>query len=399
MDLFEKCRRFDLTKKAEEAGVYPYFIPIQSQTGPEVTIGGKKKLMLGSNNYLGLTQHPKVIEAAIKAVEKYGTSCTGSRLMNGTLDLHLELESRLAKFTKKDATLVFTTGYQSNLGTISALAGRHDTVVIDKADHASIVDGCKMSNAELIRFKHNDMEDLDRALAACDPKYGILLIVDGVFSMEGDVCDLPEIVRLKKKYGARLLVDEAHSVGVFGEGGRGVADHFGLIDECDLIVGTFSKSFASTGGYLAGDQDVIHYVRHAARPFTFTAAIPPSSAAAALASLEVIETEPERRVRLWENATKMKKWLDELGFCTGNTRSQIVPIVVGDEMKLAYFWKRLFDLGVYTNAAVSPAVEPDHALIRSSYMSTHTEEHLSAAVAIIEQAGRELELIDGKAHA
>ena len=393
VDLFERCRRFDKPKQAEAAGCYPYFIPIQSQTGPDVIIDGRRMIMLGSNNYLGLTQHPKVIEAAVRAVEKYGSGCTGSRLMNGTLDLHLELESRLAHFAKKEAALVFTTGYQVNLGCISALVGRHDTVVIDKADHASIVDGCMLSHARVARFKHNDMADLERILSSLDPQHGILLVVDGVFSMEGDLANLPKIAELKKRYGARLLVDEAHSVGVFGEGGRGTAEYFGLIDDVDLIVGTFSKSFASTGGYVAGDADVIYYIRHLARPLLFTAAIPPASAAAALAALDVIETEPERRARLWENSNKMKRWYDELGFCTGGTQSPIIPLVIGEEMRLAQFWRRLFDLGVFTNAAVAPAVEPDRALIRTSYMATHTDSHLTAAIEIVGQAGRELGLI------
>lgn len=393
MDLFEKCRRFNRTKAAEEQGYYPYFIPIQSPAGPDVIIDGRRMVMLGSNNYLGLTQHPSVIEAAAKAVEKYGTGCTGSRLMNGTFDLHLELESRLARFAQKEAALVFTTGYQVNLGCISALVGRHDTVVIDKADHASIVDGCMLSHAKVVRYKHNDMEDLERVLASLDPRQGILLVVDGVFSMEGDLAKLPEIVKLKKKYGARLLVDEAHSVGVFGEGGRGTYEHFGVQDDVDLVVGTFSKSFASTGGYLAGDADVIYYVKHAARPFLFTAAIPPASAAAALAALDIIETEPERRARLWQNVHKMKRWYDELGFHTGSSESPVIPLIVGEETRLAKFWRRLFDLGVFTNAAVSPAVEPDRALIRTSYMATHTDEHLTTAIEVAQRAGKELGII------
>ena len=393
MDLFEKCSQYDRTREAEAAGLYPFFVPISSQTGPEVTIGGRRLIMLGSNNYLGLTQHPKVSEAAIKAVEKYGSGCTGSRLMNGTLDLHLELEKRLARFAKKDATLVFTTGYQVNLGVISALVGRHDTVVIDKADHASIVDGCMLSHAKVARYKHNDVADLERVLSGLDQRHGILIVVDGVFSMEGDLARLPEIVELKKKYNARLLVDEAHSVGVFGEGGRGVAEHFGVLDDVDLIVGTFSKSFASTGGYVAGPAEVIYYIQHAARPFLFTAAIPPSSAAAALAALEVIETEPERRTKLWHNAETMRRWYKELGFDTGASESPVIPLIVGEDMRLARFWRRLFDLGVFANAAVSPAVEPGHALIRTSYMASQDDCHLSRAIEIVQQAGRDLGLI------
>jgi len=393
VDLFEKCQRYTKPKEAEAAGYYPYFIPIQSQAGPDVVVNGRRMIMLGSNNYLGLTQHPKVIEGAIRAVERYGTGCTGSRLMNGTFDLHLELESRLARFARKEAALVFTTGYQVNLGCISALVGRHDTVVIDKADHASIVDGCMLSHARVVRYKHNDMGDLERTLASVDRSHGVLVVVDGVFSMEGDLANLPEIVRLKREYGARLLVDEAHSVGVFGEGGRGTYEHFGLVDDVDLVVGTFSKSFASTGGYVAGEADVIYFIRHTARPFLFTAAIPPASAAAALAALDIIETEPERRAKLWENANKMKRWYDELGFRTGNSESPIIPLIVGEDVRLAQFWRRLFDLGVFTNAAVAPAVEPDRALIRTSCMATHTDEHLAAAIEVVQQAGKELGLI------
>lgn len=392
MDLFERCRVYDKPKAAEAAGIYPFFVPIQSQTGPEVIIDGQRKIMLGSNNYLGLTQHPKVIEAALKAIEKYGTSCTGSRFMNGTLDLHVELETRLAAFSKKQSALVFSTGYQVNLGTISALMGRHDTVIIDRSDHASIVDGCILSGAKIVRFKHNDMIDLERVLAAQNPAHAILVVVDGVFSMEGDLTNLPEVVRLKKKYGARLLVDEAHSVGVFGEGGRGTAEHFGVLDDVDLIVGTFSKSFASTGGYLAGDADVVYYVRHFARPFLFTAAMPPASVAAALAALDVIETEPERRTKLWASARKMKTWFDELGLDTCGTESTVVPIVVGEDMRVAGFWRRLLDLGVFTNAAVSPAVDPGHGLIRTSYMSTHEDHHLVEAMEIIARAAKEFGL-------
>ena len=393
MDLFDKCRRYDRTKEAEAAGWYPYFIPMQSESGPEVTIDGRRVIMLGSNNYLGLTQHPHIMEMSRKALEAYGPSCTGSRLMNGTLELHLELERRLAKFTRKEAALVFTTGYQVNLGTISALAGRRDTVVIDKADHASIVDGCKLSGANVVRFKHGDLADLERVLQQADQTHGILIVIDGVFSMEGDLADLPKIVELKKKYNARLLVDEAHSVGVFGEGGSGTCEHFGVIDDVDLIMGTFSKSFASTGGYIAGDAEVIYYIKHAARPFLFTAAMPPSSVAAALASLDIIESEPERRAKLWKNVHFMKKGLDELGFDTGHSKSPVIPVAVGDDLRNVQFWRRLLDLGVFANAAVSPAVEPGHALIRSSYMATHDEEILGRALKAFEQAGKDLELI------
>jgi 8-amino-7-oxononanoate synthase len=386
-DLFAKCATLTRPRQAEELGCYPFFIPLESEAGPEVVIGGRRMVMLGSNNYLGLTQHPHVKEAAIRAVEQYGSGCTGSRLMNGTLDLHRELEARLAQFTNKESALVFTTGYQTNLGTISALVGRHDTVVLDRSVHASIIDGCRLGLGEIARFKHNDMEDLERVLQGIDPRRGILIVVDGVYSMEGDVANVPELVRLKKKYNARLMVDEAHSTGVFGAGGRGVSEYFGLLDDVDIYTATFSKSFASIGGFLAANAEVIYYVRHMARALLFSAALPPASAAAALAALDIIEQEPERRVRLWENTNYLLSGLKELGFTTGKSESPVIPLIVGDEMRLAFFWRGLFDGGVFTNAAVSPAVEPDRALIRLSLMATHTPEHLSFALGVMKQTG------------
>ena len=378
---------------AEAFGIYPYFVPIESEAGPEVVINGETKVMLGSNNYLGLTQHPKVKEAARAAVERYGSGCTGSRLMNGTLDLHVELERRLAEWMKCEAALVFTTGFQTNLGTISALVGRHDTVVIDRSDHASIVDGCRLAMGESLRFKHNDLDDLERVLQKIESGRGILIVVDGVYSMEGDLADLPGIVKLAKKYGARLLVDEAHSAGVFGDQGRGTADHFGVRDEIDLIMTTFSKSFASIGGFIAADADVIYFMQHKGRAFLFRASLPPASTAAALAALDIIETEPDRRERLWANARRMKKELAGLGFNTGDSKSPVIPIIVGEEIRLATFWRRLLDAGVYTNAAVTPAVEPDRALIRTSYMATHEDKHLDRALEIFAKVGKQCSLI------
>ena len=393
MDLFAKTKAYTKPKMAEAFGIYPYFVPIESEAGPEVIINGETKVMLGSNNYLGLTQHPKVKEAARAAVERYGSGCTGSRLMNGTLDLHVELERRLANWMQRDAALVFTTGFQANLGTISALVGRHDTVVIDRADHASIVDGCRLALGDSVRFKHNDLDDLERVLQKIEPGGGILIVVDGVYSMEGDLAELPGIVELAKKYGARILVDEAHSAGVFGEQGRGTADHFGVRDEIDLIMTTFSKSFASIGGFIAADADVIYFIKHNGRAFLFSASLPPASTAAALAALDIIETEPERRERLWANARRMKKELAGLGFNTGDSKSPVIPIIVGEEIRLATFWRRLLDAGVYTNAAVTPAVEPDRALIRTSYMATHEDKHLDRALEIIAKVGKQCSLI------
>jgi 8-amino-7-oxononanoate synthase len=365
---------------------------VQSQAGPEVTVDGRRMLMFGSNNYLGLTQHPHVQQAAKRAIERYGTSCTGSRFLNGTLDLHLELERRLAAFTRKEAALVFTTGYQTNLGVISALIGRRDVAVIDRRNHASIMDGCRLGFGKIVKYRHNDMEHLERVLAAHAGRYGIIIIVDGIFSMEGDLCDLPNIVRLKNKYGARLILDDAHGVGVLGARGVGTAEHFELVDEVDLIVGTFSKSLASTGGFVAGDEELIYYIKHNARSMVFSASIPPASAAAALAALEVIEGEPGLRAQLWRVVARWRAGVEALGLDIGPTVSQIVPILVKDDLKLAFFWRRLFDLGLYVNAAVSPAVEPGRALVRSSCIATHTDEHVERALAILAQATTELGL-------
>lgn len=392
MDPFGKCRTFDRPKAVEAMGCYPYFIPIQSQAGPEVTVDGRSLLMFGSNNYLGLTQHPAVISAAIEAVRKYGTSCTGSRFLNGTLDLHVELERRLAEFARKPGALVFTTGYQTNLGVISAIVGRHDLVVIDRVDHASVLDGCRLGWGDIVKFRHNDMGHLEQILKANLGKRGLVIVVDGIFSMEGDLCDLPGIVSLKKKYGARLILDDAHGIGVFGATGRGTAEHFGLEDEVDLLIGTFSKSLASTGGFVAGDEEVIYYLKHHARSLIFSASIPPASAAAALAAIDIIEREPERRANLWKVVKEWIAGLKELGLDTGQTASQIVPIVIGDEIKLTLFWRRLFDYGFYGNAAVPPGVEPGRALIRSSCIATHTREHVDRALAIVAQAARDLNL-------
>jgi len=393
LDLFDKCGRLTKPREAQLGGFYPYFVPIESPSGPEVIIGGKPMIMLGSNNYLGLTQHPTVIEAARAAIDRYGTGCTGSRLLNGTLDLHQELERRLARFVGKESALVFTTGFQVNLGVISALVGRNDVLILDRADHASIVDGARLSFGKTVRFPHNDMGQLERILQAHAGSSGCLIVVDGVFSMEGDLANLPEIVRLAQRYGARVMVDDAHGVGVMGPDGRGTAHHFGVEEQVDLIMGTFSKSFASTGGFVAGSEEVIYYIKHTARAFLFSASIPPASAAAALAALDVIESEPERVDKLWANARRMKHELDALGFDTGASTTPIIPIVVGEEYRLAFLWRKVFDSGVFVNAAVAPAVEPDHALLRTSYMATHEPRHLDRALAVFEQAGKEFGLI------
>ena len=393
LDLFDKVGKLTKPREAQMAGIYPFFTAIESPSGPEVVIDGRPMLMLGSNNYLGLTQHPHVVDAARQAVDRYGTGCTGSRLLNGTLVLHEELESRLARYMKKEAALVFTTGYQVNLGVIASLVHRNDILILDRADHASIVDASRLAFGKTVRYPHNDMTALERILQAHEGQHGMLIVVDGVFSMEGDLANLPEIVRLAKKYGARTLVDDAHGVGVMGELGRGTADHFGLNDQVDLVMGTFSKSFASTGGFVAGTEEVIYFIKHIARSFLFSASIPPASAAAALAALDIIESEPELRTKLWRNSDKMRAELKGMGFDTGGSVTPILPIVVGDEYRCGFLWRKVFDKGVFVNAAVAPAVEPDRALLRTSYMATHTDDHLDRALSVFQECGREFGLI------
>jgi len=399
MDLFDRCFNYGPghplydAKIAEEQGVYPYFLPFEGTEGTEVFYKGRKLIMLGSNNYLGLTHHPKVKEAAKKAIDEYGTSVSGSRFMNGTLKIHRELEEALAEFLQKETALVFSTGYQTNLGTISALLSPKDYAVMDKEDHASIVDGWKMSGAHFARFNHNDMESLESALSKIPDDAGKLIVVDGVYSMAGDIAPLPQIVELKKKYGARLMVDDAHSIGVLGKNGRGTANYFGLEKETDIIMGTFSKSFASLGGFIAGDKEVINYVKHFARSFIFSAAMTPASAAAALASLKVMQEEPERIEHLWSIANRMRKGLKELGFDTGTSNTPVIPVYIRDRWKTVFIWKELFDLGVYVNPVFPPAVQPNDSLLRTSYIATHTEEQIDRALSIFEKAGKKIGII------
>ena len=395
-DLFEKCFNFHDADNVKAMGIYPYFHPMQSAPGDEVVIDGHKCIMVGSNNYLGLVNHPKVKEAAAEAVRKYGSGCTGSRFLNGTLDLHLELEARLAKFMHKEAALVFSTGFQTNLGTISSLVGKSDAIIIDRQVHACIVDGCRLSYGKVYKFAHNDMDDLERVIANVrniNSRGGLLIAVDGVFSMEGDVIELPRLVEIAKKYGARILVDDAHGIGVMGETGAGTAQHFGLIDEVDMTMGTFSKSFASLGGFIAGNHKVIDYIQHTARSLIFSASIPPSNAAAVLAALDILEAEPERRENVLKNGRRIKKEFKALGFDTGNSVTPIVPIVIGEDLDAFAFWKELFDNGVFTNPVVSPAVPPGQAMIRTSYTATHTEAQLDKVVEVISKVGRAKGLI------
>ena len=396
VDLFDKCSTFTAANKVREAGIYPYFRPLQSAPGDEVIIDGQKCLMIGSNNYLGLVGHPKVNEAAINAVKKFGSGCTGSPFLNGTLDLHLELQQRLAKFAGTEDALVFSTGFQTNLGTISCLVSKNDALVIDRQVHACIVDACRLSYGKTYKFAHNDMEDLDRVLAKVrevNTRGGILIAVDGIFSMEGDIIDLPSLVNVADKYGAKVLIDDAHSVGVLGRTGAGTAEHFGLRDRVDLTIGTFSKSFAAQGGFAAGKHEVIDYVRHFGRALIFSASITPSSAAAVLAALDIIESEPERREQLWKNAFRMQREIHNLGFDIGHTATPIIPIIVGDDMACFEFWKALFDNGVYTNPVVSPAVAPGGALIRTSYTATQTDAQLDRVLEVLAKVGREKGLI------
>jgi 8-amino-7-oxononanoate synthase len=393
MDIFDKCvGGYAEAQAARDVGLYPYFIPLTNNEGTESLLGDKHVIMIGSNNYLGLTTHPEVRQAAVDAVEVYGPSCTGSRFLNGTLELHLVLERQLAEWMGKEAALVFSTGYQVNVGTISALVGRDDYVVTDKEDHASIIDGCKMAYGRMKRFVHNDVESLDRALASIPEDAGKLVVVDGVFSMGGDIAPLPDIIPVCQKHDARLMVDDAHSVGVLG-GGRGTAAHFGVTDDVDLIMGTFSKSFASLGGFIAGDADVVDYIQHTARSLIFSASIPPANAAAALASLHVMQEEPERIERLNEIANFMHRRYREMGFFIGNTQTPIIPIIIRDYEKTLRAWKMLLDEGVYTNPVVPPAVPPNLSLLRTSYMATHTDEQLETVLATMKRVGKALDII------
>jgi 8-amino-7-oxononanoate synthase len=392
MDIFSKCLNFTDAKEAIKAGYYPYFIPMTRSDGTVAEYQGHKLIMCGSNNYLGLTTHPDVREAAKDAITLFGTSCTGSRFLNGTLELHEQLERELADWVGKPASLVFSTGMQVNLGTISAMLGRQDVVILDKHDHASIVDGARLSWGRIERFQHNDIEDLGRVLAAIPKNNGKLVIVDGVFSMEGDIAPLPDLVEICRKYGARLMVDDAHSLGVLGEG-RGTAAHFGLTNEVDLIMGTFSKSLASLGGFIAGDEDVIHYIKHHARAFIFSASLSPANTAAALAALQVMRKEPERVERVTQIANRMRREFLELGFNTGNSMTPIVPIFIGDTSRTFMTWKLLFQNGVFVNATIPPAVPEGKQLLRTSFMATHTEEQLCQIIKTFEAVGRQIGLI------
>ena len=392
MDLFDKCYNFTEAKIAIAAGYYPYFLPLTGNEGTEAVFKGKRLIMCGSNNYLGLTVDPRVRQAAIEAIEKFGSSCTGSRFLNGNLEFHEQLEREIADYVGKEAALVFSTGMQVNLGAISALVGRGDYIILDKEDHASIVDGAMLSMGEIRRYAHNDMGELERLLSRLPTDKGKLVVVDGVFSMGGDLAPLPEIVALCKEYDARLMVDDAHGLGVTG-GGRGTSWQMGVTEDVDLIMSTFSKSFASLGGFIAGDEPVIHYIKHHARSLLFSASIPPSNAAAALAALHIMREEPQRVQRLNEIGDYMRTGFKRLGFNTGNSVTPIIPIIVGDRMRTIMIWHVLFDAGVFVNPILTPAVPQGMDLLRTSYMATHTEVQLDKVLAIFEQVGKQVGLI------
>jgi len=388
MDIFEKCYNYTEAKEAMAAGIYPYFHALETGQDTEVIIEGRKTIMLGSNNYLGLTSHPRVKAAAIKAIEKFGSGCSGSRFLNGTLTLHLELEKRLAEFLHKEAALTFSTGFQTNLGIISALAGRNDYIICDSENHASIVDACRLSFAKVLKFAHNDMDDLERILSKIDDSHGKLVVVDGVFSMEGDVCDLPNIVRLCKKYGARLMIDDAHGFGVLGKCGRGTAEYFGLEDEVDIIMLTFSKSLASLGGAMVASEDVVHYVKHHSRPFIFSASIPPANVAAAIESLEIIKEEPQRIKNLLDISKYLREGLEKLGiplYRANNRITPIIPIMTYTNEKTLLATKLLREEGIYVNPVLSPAVKPGLCRLRVNLTATHTKEQMDFALSVFEK--------------
>lgn len=392
MDIFEKCYQYSTVKDAKATGIYPYFIPLDENEGTEVIYEGRHLIMCGSNNYLGLTTHPKVRAAALDAINHYGTSCTGSRFLNGNMSLHEKLEAELAAWVGKEASLVFSTGMQVNLGTISAIVGRGEIVILDKDDHASIVDGAFLSGGKIERYRHNDMDHLRRVLESLPPDKGKLLVVDGLFSMEGDIAPLPELVPLCKEFDVRLMVDDAHAMGVLG-GGRGTAAHFDMTDDVDLIMSTFSKSFASLGGFIAGEADVVDYIKHNARSLIFSASIPPSNAATALAALEVMRDEPERVARVNQIADMMRHEYQRMGFNTGDSVTPVIPIIIGDDALTFMTWKMLFENGVFVNPVISPAVSPGRQLLRTSYMATHTDEQLERVLEVFNKVGNELGLI------
>lgn len=392
-----KLAQYDAPQKVMAAGIYPYFRAIESDQDTVVMMNGKKVLMFGSNSYLGLTNHPKVKEAAIEAIRKYGTGCAGSRFLNGTLDIHLELEDRLAKLVKKDGAICYSTGFQVNLGVVSALTDRNDYVLLDELDHASIIEGSRLSFSKVLKFGHNDMASLESKLKVCDPDRVKLIVVDGIFSMEGDIINLPEVVKLAEKYNASIMVDDAHSLGVVGEHGSGVSSHFGLTDKVDLIMGTFSKSLASLGGFIAADKDTINYLKHNSRSLIFSASMTPASAASVLAALDIMVSEPERIKHLWDVTNYALKGFQNLGYDTGKSETPIIPLFIRDDIKALQMTKMLLEEGVFVNPVVTPAVPKEDCLIRFSLMATHTYEQVDVALDKFEKVGKKLGILSGSA--
>ena len=393
-DIFHKCYEWKDWKIAQTFGYYPYFTPIESEADAVVWIDGKRKIMLGSNNYMGLTNHPEVKQAAVDAILKYGSGCTGSRFLNGTLDIHVEFEETLAKWLGKEAALVFTTGFFVNQGVISSLVSKEDVVISDRLNHASIIEGCRLAWGETIRYKHNDMEDLEQVLEKIPAETGKLIVSDGVFSAEGSLADVPGLVRLARKYNARVMIDEAHSMGVFGSEGRGISEAQGELKNVDLIMSTFSKSFGGVGGFVAGPYEVIMWIKHKARPMIFSASLPPASVAGARKALDLIRKGDDRRAAVIKNSEKMRKGLQEAGFNTCGSQSQIIPLLIEDDTKCVKFWKALYNAGVFTNAFIQPATPPNGALIRTSYMPTHTDDMLDEALNVMEDVGKKFKVIN-----
>ncbi len=391
--LKDKLSGYDAPQKVMQAGIYPYFRAIESEQDTVVVINGKKVLMFGSNSYLGLTSHPKVKEAAIAAIRKYGTGCAGSRFLNGTLDIHIKLEEKLASFVHKDGALCYSTGFQVNLGVVSLIAGRNDYLLLDELDHASIIEGSRLSFSKVLKYAHNDMSALESKLKLCEDGRIKMIVVDGIFSMEGDIVKLPEIVELAKKYKASIMVDDAHSLGVLGVNGSGTASHFGLTDEVDLIMGTFSKSFASLGGFIAADKEVINFIKHNSRTLIFSASMTPSSAAAVLASIEIMENEPERITHLWDMTHYALKGFKDAGFEIGKSETPIIPLFIRDDIKALQLTQVLLEDGVFVNPVVSPAVPKEDSLIRYSLMATHTREQVEISIDKITKAAKSLGIL------
>ncbi len=392
--LKKKMAAYNTPQKIVDMGLYPYFRTIESEQDTVVTISGKDVLMFGSNSYLGLTNHPNLKEASKKAIDKYGSGCAGSRFLNGTLDLHLELEERLASYVGKEAALVFSTGFQVNLGVLSSLPGRHDYIIMDELDHACIIDGARLSFAKVLKYKHNDMASLEKVLSKTEPESLKIIAVDGVFSMEGDLAKLPEISALAKKYAASIYLDDAHGLGVMGPGGRGTAAHFGLTDEVDIIMGTFSKSLASIGGFVAADKDTINFLKHNARSLIFSASIAPANAASVIAAVDIMEKEPERIEKLWYNTRLAMKAFRQAGFDIGHTETPIIPIYIRDDFKTFKLTKLLLEQGVFVNPVVSPAVPSTSSLIRYSLMSTHTEAQILESIEKITKIAKQLDILE-----